>query len=171
MISGLSAHLPATMSAGLTAHGVPAEQASRIAGLPAVAVLFAAFLGYNPVQELLGHHLTGLPPADQSTLTGLDFFPHLISDPFADGLTAAFTFAIVCCVIGAIASLFTGARRSAQVTVTVDTSQNEPLGAELAAVAASAGESPAELIDPQARRSEPCSSPIGTVYIPAFSAG
>lgn len=152
MISGLSAHLPATMSAGLTAHGVPAEQASQIAGLPAVAVLFAAFLGYNPVQELLGHHLTGLPPADQSTLTGLDFFPHLISDPFADGLTAAFTFAIVCCIIGAIASLFTGARRSAQVTVTVDTSQNEPLGAELAAVAASAGESPAELIDPPARR-------------------
>lgn len=152
MISGLSAHLPATMSAGLTAHGVPAEQASQIAGLPAVAVLFAAFLGYNPVQELLGHHLTGLPPADQSTLTGLDFFPHLISDPFADGLTAAFTFAIVCCIIGAIASLFTGARRSAQVRVTVDTSQNEPLGAELAAVAASAGESPAELIDPPARR-------------------
>lgn len=152
MISGLSAHLPATMSAGLTAHGVPAEQASQIAGLPAVAVLFAAFLGYNPVHELLGHHLTGLPPADQSTLTGLDFFPHLISDPFADGLTAAFTFAIVCCVIGAFASLFTGARRSAQVTVTVDTSQNEPLGAELAAVAASAGESPAELIDPPARR-------------------
>ena len=153
MISGLSAHLPATMSAGLTAHGVPAEQASQIAGLPAVAVLFAAFLGYNPVQELLGHHLTGLPPADQSTLTGLDFFPHLISDPFADGLTAAFTFAIVCCVIGAFASLFTGGRRSARMPVAGDAqSHDEPLGAELAAVAASAGESPAELIDHPARR-------------------
>lgn len=153
MISGLSAHLPATMSAGLTAHGVPAEQASQIAGLPAVAVLFAAFLGYNPVQELLGHHLTGLPPADQSTLTGLDFFPRLISDPFADGLTAAFTFAIVCCVIGAFASLFTGGRRSARMPVAADAqSHDEPLGAELAAVAASAGESPAELIDHPARR-------------------
>ncbi|MYR08905.1 MFS transporter [Gordonia sp. SID5947] len=111
MISGLSAHLPATMGAGLTANGVPAVQADQIAHLPAVAVLFAAFLGYNPVEQLLGPQLSSLPPADQNTLTGLDFFPHLISGPFADGLTAAFTFAIVCCVIGALASLFTVGRR------------------------------------------------------------
>ncbi|MGC4960507.1 MFS transporter [Gordonia sp. DT101] len=111
MISGLSAHLPATMGAGLTANGVPAVQADQIAHLPAVAVLFAAFLGYNPVEQLLGPQLSSLPQGNQDTLTGLDFFPHLISNPFADGLTAAFTFAIVCCVIGALASLFTGGRR------------------------------------------------------------
>ncbi|MGC5256368.1 MFS transporter [Gordonia sp. DT218] len=111
MISGLSAHLPATMGAGLTANGVPAVQADQIAHLPAVAVLFAAFLGYNPVEQLLGPQLSSLPQGNQDTLTGLDFFPHLISSPFADGLTAAFTFAIVCCVIGALASLFTGGRR------------------------------------------------------------
>ncbi|WAC56337.1 MFS transporter [Gordonia sp. SL306] len=112
MISGLSAHLPATMGAGLTANGVPPVQADQIAHLPAVAVLFAAFLGYNPVEQLLGPQLSSLPQGNQDTLTGLDFFPHLISSPFADGLSAAFTFAIVCCVIGALASLFTSGRRS-----------------------------------------------------------
>ncbi|MCH5642363.1 MULTISPECIES: MFS transporter [unclassified Gordonia (in: high G+C Gram-positive bacteria)] len=147
MISGLSAHLPATMASGLTANGVPADQAAQIAGLPAVAVLFAAFLGYNPVQELLGDHISSLPAANQHTLTGLDFFPHLISDPFADGLTSAFTFAIVCCIIGAIASLFTGGRKSATETAEVET-RSESLGAELAAVAADASmEAPSELID------------------------
>ncbi len=144
MISGLSAHLPATMTAGLTANGVPADQAAQIAGLPAVAVLFAAFLGYNPVKELLGEHLSSLPAADQQHLTGLDFFPHLITNPFSDGLTAAFTFAIVCSIIGAIASLFTVSRR----TSTPEQLPEESLGAELAAVAADGSmTAPSELVD------------------------
>lgn len=157
MISGLSAHLPSTMSTGLTAHGVPADEAAQIANLPAVAVLFAAFLGYNPVKELLGQHLGTLPAADQHTLTGLDFFPHLISSPFADGLSAAFTFAIVCCVIGAIASLFTGRRPVTAEPLSPNPSPGPQtgndgaeisVGEELAGVAASAsGEAPAELID------------------------
>ena len=42
------------MSTGLTAHGVPADAANQLAQLPAVAVLFAAFLGYNPIEHLLG---------------------------------------------------------------------------------------------------------------------
>ncbi|MBV8931757.1 MAG: MFS transporter, partial [Kutzneria sp.] len=46
IIAGLSASLPDTMSRGLAAHGVPAAAASQLSHLPAVAVLFAAFLGY-----------------------------------------------------------------------------------------------------------------------------
>ncbi|SDU47177.1 MFS transporter [Gordonia westfalica] len=113
MISGLATHLPDTMQSGLVANGVPDADAAQIAQLPAVAVLFAAFLGYNPIEMLLGDQLNGIPDASRETLTGLDFFPHLISSPFADGLSAAFTFAIVCCVIGAVASLFTNPRKSA----------------------------------------------------------
>ena len=62
MIAGLSQHLPAVMEAGLTPHGVPAADAPQIAGLPPVGVLFAAFLGYNPIQQLLGPVL-GSPAA------------------------------------------------------------------------------------------------------------
>ena len=76
MIAGLSQNLPSVMEQGLAAHGVPAADAARVAGLPPVGVLFAAFLGYNPIQQLLGPILSGLP-ADQATfLTGRSFFPH-----------------------------------------------------------------------------------------------
>ncbi len=112
MIAGLSGSLPGAMSTGLQEGGVPAQYASEIAALPPVAVLFAAFLGYNPVQELLGPHLAQLHlTAEQSQhLTGLQFFPHLISEPFRSGLELAFTFAAIVCLLGAIASLLTGGK-------------------------------------------------------------
>jgi MFS family permease len=109
MIVGLSATLPHTMSAGLQAHGVDPATAHQVATLPPVSILFAAFLGYNPVQHLLGPHaLSALSAHDQSVLTGSSFFPHLISAPFESGLHAAFTFAIIACLIAAAASLMRG---------------------------------------------------------------
>ena len=54
MILGLSATLPHTMASGLEAHGVSAHAAQHAANLPPVSILFAAFLGYNPIQHLLG---------------------------------------------------------------------------------------------------------------------
>lgn len=114
MIAGLSGSLPGAMATGLQEGGVPAQYASEIAALPPVAVLFAAFLGYNPVQELLGPHLAQLHlTAEQSQhLTGLQFFPHLISEPFRSGLELAFSFAAVVCLIGAVASLLTSERKA-----------------------------------------------------------
>ena len=67
MIVGLTASLPAAMNHGLTAQGVPAAEAARIAHLPAVGILFASFLGYNPMQELLGPTLHQIP-AEQRRL-------------------------------------------------------------------------------------------------------
>ena len=81
MIAGLANTLPSALSSGLTANGVPAADAARIAELPPVAVLFAAFLGYNPVQQLLGPVLATLPPDQASYLTGRSFFPQLITGP------------------------------------------------------------------------------------------
>ena len=106
MVVGLASSLPATMYAGLTAQGVPAPAAHAVAALPPVGVLFAAFLGYNPVQQLLGPGvLHSLPPANAATLTGRQFFPHLIAGPFHDGLVVVFWLAIVMSVIGALASM------------------------------------------------------------------
>ncbi|MEV8513552.1 MFS transporter [Dactylosporangium sp. NPDC051484] len=106
MIAGLSGSLPGSLSSGLTAQGVPAGAAGQIAGLPPVGTLFAAFLGYNPIQSLLGPQLLSqLPPANAATLTGREFFPHLISGPFHDGLVIVFWLAIAMAVIGALASL------------------------------------------------------------------
>jgi hypothetical protein len=99
------------MAAGLEAHGVSAADAHRTADLPAVSILFAAFLGYDPISHLLGTHaLAGLSPADHAALTGHSFFPGLISGPFQDGLHAAFAFAIAACLIAALASFLRGGR-------------------------------------------------------------
>jgi len=111
MVAGLSKALPQAMSAGLTAQGVPADVAARVAALPPVSVLFASLLGYNPVQTILGPQVLGqLPAANAHFLTGRAFFPSLISGPFSDGLGVAFAFAIIACLIAGVASLLRGGR-------------------------------------------------------------
>ena len=111
MIAGLSATLPHAMSTGLEAHGVPAHTASVAAHLPPVSILFAAFLGYNPIQHLLGPSVLGhLSVSQHALLTGRSFFPQLISPPFRSGLHEAFQFAIIACLIAAAASWFRGGR-------------------------------------------------------------
>jgi MFS family permease len=111
MIVGLAASLPHALSSGLQAHGLSATTAQHVADLPPVSILFAAFLGYNPIEQLVGAHaLSAVPAADHATLTGSSFFPQLISAPFHSGLQAAFTFAIVACLVAAAASWLRGAR-------------------------------------------------------------
>jgi EmrB/QacA subfamily drug resistance transporter len=111
MITGLALSLPHTLSAGLIAQGVPVADATRLAALPPVAVLFASLLGYNPIQTLLGPDvLHQLPAGHAAYLTGRGFFPALISGPFSDGLMVAFGFAIAACLVAAIASLLRGGR-------------------------------------------------------------
>jgi MFS family permease len=111
MIAGLAASLPHALADGLEAHGVTAATAHRLAELPPVSILFAAFLGYNPIEHLLGGHaLAGLAASDRDLLTGPAFFPHLISEPFRTGLHVAFAFAIVACLVAAAASLMRGGR-------------------------------------------------------------
>jgi MFS family permease len=109
MIIGLASTLPTTLSAGLESHGVDPATAHQVATLPPISILFAAFLGYNPIQHLLGPHaLAALSAHDQAVLTGSSFFPTLISGPFRDGLHVAFAFAIVACLVAALASLLRG---------------------------------------------------------------
>ncbi len=111
LIVGLASSLPAAMSSGLHAHGVSAGVAHRVGQTPPISILFAAFLGYNPIQHLVGAHaLQALPAHAHSLLTGAGFFPHLISAPFRDGLHAAFAFAIVACLVAAAASFLRGGR-------------------------------------------------------------
>jgi MFS family permease len=109
MIAGLAAKLPSTLSAGLHAHGVPLATAQAIGKTPPVTVLFSAFLGYNPVRELVGPHvLAHLSAHSQAVLTGRTFFPQLISSPFRSGLHTAFAFAIIACFVAAFASSLRG---------------------------------------------------------------
>src|SRR6201997_40068 len=152
MVAGLSSKLPAAMYGGLTAQGVPAATAAPISHLPPIGVLFASFLGYNPMQQLLGPLLSHLPAASAAYVAGREFFPHLITAPFHSGLGVAFGFAIAATVIAAIASPLTGQRTPAPAA-------HESLGYELAAVAGEGGFEPSELVVPSV--SEDSTEPPG----------
>jgi MFS family permease len=107
--AGLASALPTTFYNGLVGYGVPSAVATQIAHLPPTAALFGAFLGYNPVAQLLSpavlQHLT---PANRSALLGKEFFPHLISGPFMVGLHAVFYLAAALCVVAAATSFLRG---------------------------------------------------------------
>ena len=141
MIAGLAATLPTTLTNGLTAQGVPHAIALKIGSLPPVGSLFSAFLGYNPIKELLGPTgvLAHLPAGHATLLTGQRFFPGLISHPFHHGLVIVFSMAIGVLVIAAIASALRGGRyvHAEEAQVRQDAQGRE----EAAAVAAGAATS------------------------------
>ncbi len=111
MIVGLAATLPDAMSRGLQQQGVSASVANEVANMPPVGSLFAAFLGYNPIAELLApHNALQQPGVNAEVLTGKTFFPNLIIEPFHSGLVVVFGAAALMMVIGAIASMFNPGR-------------------------------------------------------------
>jgi MFS family permease len=113
MIAGLAHSLPDAMSRGLQQQGIPAALAHQVADTPPVGSLFAAFLGYNPMAELLApSNGLALPGVNAEVLTGQAFFPQLISEPFHTGLVVVFGAAAAMMLIGAIASLFNPGRYS-----------------------------------------------------------
>jgi MFS family permease len=118
MIVGLANSLPGAMSSGLQEQGVSASVAHEVANLPPVGSLFAAFLGVNPVAALLGPTgtLATLPPSDAATLTGQQFFPSLLAQPFHDGLVVVFAAAAVMMLVAAAASLFDASGARAEST-------------------------------------------------------
>lgn len=111
MIVGLTNTLPKALFDGLSAHGVAAGQAHQIASIPAVGSLFSSFLGYNPLQSLLGSQgATHVTNSQWATLTGKHFFPSLIQSPFHHGLVIVFSLAIAMSLVGALFSAFRGTR-------------------------------------------------------------
>jgi EmrB/QacA subfamily drug resistance transporter len=109
MIVGLAASLPKTMHDHLAAEAVDPVVAERVSSEPPVGSLFAAFLGYNPMQTLLGEDgLRGVPPQNAQEITGKTFFPNLIAEPFIDGLRIAFSFSFILCLVAAWASWMRG---------------------------------------------------------------
>ena len=111
MIVGLANTLPTAMSNGLQAQGVSPTVAHEVANLPPVGSLFAAFLGYNPIAQLLEPSgALHQPGVNADVLTGQTFFPELITGPFHSGLTVVFGAAAVMMLIGAAASMFNPGR-------------------------------------------------------------
>ncbi|HWQ74151.1 MAG TPA: MFS transporter [Syntrophomonas sp.] len=109
MIIGLNQHLPMAMYHGLVDAGVPAAAAQQVANLPPTSALFAAFLGYNPMAQLLpAAVLNHLSQASQQLILGKTFFPELIGAAVMPSLHVAFYISAVLSVIAAVASYLQG---------------------------------------------------------------
>ncbi len=124
MTTGLAQSLPGHVARGLVNYGVPASIAHTASQLPPVSTLFAAFLGANPISNLLAPSgiLMHLSPHAVATLTGTLFFPNLIAQSFHDGLAVVFASAAIMALIGAVASAMRGSHAtSAQIHRSDDT--------------------------------------------------
>ncbi|KPV43132.1 MFS transporter [Alicyclobacillus ferrooxydans] len=105
VVAGLAQRLPHAMITGLTSQGIPMAVASKIAHLPPTASLFAALLGFNPLQSLLPKQVLAHLPAKTATyITGKTFFPNLIGPSFMHGLALAFIISLFLSLIAAVAS-------------------------------------------------------------------
>jgi MFS family permease len=114
MAIGLASRLPSSLYNGLTQAGVSSDAAHTIAHVPPVGTLFAAFLGDNPIRQLMQQvDPSQLKPGsgvDVASLTGKSFFPHMISSPFMHGLLIAFGASILMLLVAAAASSMRGER-------------------------------------------------------------
>jgi MFS family permease len=109
VIVGLAGRLPAALYAGLVGAGIPAEAARHVASLPPTGALFAAFLGYNPMQQLLPPAvLDGLPEASRALVLGKQFFPSLMAPAVMGSLRVTFYGAAGFSLFAAVASFLRG---------------------------------------------------------------
>ena len=99
---GMAGSLPGTLYSGLTHAGISSQAATALSNLPPTGMLFATFLGYNPLGTLLpASELSKLTAAARQNLLSTTFFPGLISPAFIDGTTLAF---VICAVISLLAA-------------------------------------------------------------------
>ena len=109
MVIGLNSNVPAAMYNGLIQNGVAPSVATEVAKMPPVGYLFAALLGYNPLNTLLGPKVLGsLPPDAAARITSREFFPQLISQGFHRGLVILFIFSAAISLVAAGASWMAG---------------------------------------------------------------
>ena len=108
LVAGVSTDLSSTLYHGLVAQNVSSAAALGVSRLPPTTVLFAALLGYNPMESLLPQSILGsLPAANRNTILGTSFFPTIISKPFINGLHIVFYIGAAFAFISALASAIT----------------------------------------------------------------
>jgi len=93
IVVGLTAAFPPALAGALTAANA-SPLIPPMSAIPPTGALFAAFLGYNPVQMILGGLspalLATLAPATLATLTGAVWFPTTLAGAFMPSLALSF---------------------------------------------------------------------------------
>ena len=105
IVAGLTREFPAALSAALTSAGA-SQLIPAMSAIPPTGALFAAFLGYNPVQMILTSlpvaATAGIAPATLATLTGATWFPTTLAQAFMPSLALTFFIGAVLSVLSAV---------------------------------------------------------------------
>lgn len=119
LIVGITQRFPDAMASSLASIGA-SQLAPVFSNIPPTGALFAAFLGYNPVDALL----TALPPqmvaqipsTTISTLNGTTWFPTTFANAFLPSLKTSFLFGALLSVVAAILSAMRGETKTDHTT-------------------------------------------------------
>jgi len=105
IVVGLTREFPQALSASLTNAGA-AQLIPAMSTIPPTGALFAAFLGYNPVQMILTALpvavTAGIAPATLVTLTGVTWFPTTLATAFMPSLALTFYVGALISLISAV---------------------------------------------------------------------
>jgi len=111
VVAALGTSLPSAMSTALTNAGA-SQLAPYLSNIPPTIALFAAFLGYNPMHEIIarlpssaGAHLN---TQAVSTITATTWFPNAIAQSFMGALHVALYLNAGLAIVAAVASLMRG---------------------------------------------------------------
>ena len=111
IVVGLTKEFPAALSASLTNAGA-AQLIPPMSAIPPTGALFAAFLGYNPVQMILAGLpvavTAGIAPATLAILTGVTWFPTTLAGAFMPSLALTFYVGAAISVISAVLCFMRG---------------------------------------------------------------
>jgi len=117
IITSLAGSLPGVLSTAVVSAGAPAQLGQVFASIPPTSALFAAFLGYNPVQSILSSLgsnpqlsalINSLSANTLSILEGKHWFPSVIAPPFMSALALSFYIAAALSFVAAVASVLRG---------------------------------------------------------------
>ena len=113
VIVSLSHTFPPELASSLTSAGVP-ELIAPMSAIPPTSALFAAFLGYNPVNAILAvipaSVISGISPSAIGLLTGTTWFPMTLGLAFVPSLRVSFYIGAVLSIIAGVLSYFAGGR-------------------------------------------------------------
>jgi MFS family permease len=136
VIIGIQGSFPAVMGTSLKDIGA-VQLAPIISQIPPTGALFSAFLGYNPVDAILGLMPAGvvdaIPHDIVATLEGSTWFPKTLADAFMPSLRLSFIIGAVLSGIAAVLSAMRGehyvhdvhATGGVKVAVTIKTEEKK----------------------------------------------
>ncbi|AMD30196.1 MFS transporter [Acidilobus sp. 7A] len=115
LLSAFEAKLPSAIYSSLVSAGFPQALALEVSKIPPTAALFAAFLGYNPMQVVLQDlpqsmvsRIEASDPSGISDVLSNTWFPHVIAPPFMYALRFTLLISGVIVVVAAVASALRG---------------------------------------------------------------